>query len=116
MRFPACLTGGLLIGLAWTCIGCNHDSSENQAPAAPLVTVAQVASETVPADDEVFTGRTAAPTSIEVRARVTGYLDKVLFKDGDEVKKGDPLYEIDVRPYQAQLDRALGQVSQAERV
>jgi RND family efflux transporter MFP subunit len=94
--------------------GCTTDSSQNASPTASLVTVAQPAWETVPADDEVFTGRVVAPTSIEVRARVTGYLDKVLFKDGDEVEKDAPLYEIDVRPYEAQLERAQGHVTQAE--
>src|SRR5262245_26329772 len=114
MRHQHCLTLAFLAGLVLTSSGCTTDSSEGPAAAAPVVTVAQVESATVPADDVPFTGRTVAPTSIEIRARVTGYLDKVLFKDGDEVKEGDPLYEIDVRPYQAQYDRAVGQVTQAE--
>ncbi len=114
MRHQTCLTWVLLGGLALTLFGCTNDAAQNASPAAPLVTVAQPAWETVPADDELFTGRVVAPTSIEVRARVTGYLDKVLFKDGDEVKEGDPLYEIDVRPYKAQLDRAAGEVTRVE--
>jgi multidrug efflux system membrane fusion protein len=58
-----------------------------------------------------FTGRTQAVQQVEIRARVTGYLVKVLFKDGAEVKKGDLLFEIDPRPYQAQLDEALRRVA-----
>jgi RND family efflux transporter MFP subunit len=57
-------------------------------------------------DYEDFTGRTEAVASVELRARVTGYLDKVTFKDGAEVKKGDVLFEIDPRPYRAELDKA----------
>ena len=48
-----------------------------------------------------FPGQTAAIGEVEVRARVTGYLIKVNFEDGQDVKKGDLLYEIDPRPYQA---------------
>ncbi|HEY7425490.1 MAG TPA: efflux RND transporter periplasmic adaptor subunit [Gemmataceae bacterium] len=57
-----------------------------------------------------FTGRTDSIVSVDVRARVTGYLISRPFKDGSDVKKGDPLFEIDPRPYQAQLDQALSQV------
>jgi len=51
-----------------------------------------------------FTGRTAAVESVEIRARVTGYLEKINFKEGTLVKKGDVLFEIDPRTYQAALD------------
>jgi multidrug efflux system membrane fusion protein len=57
-----------------------------------------------------FTGRTDAVEAVDVRARVTGYLVKLPFKEGAEVKKGDLLFEIDPRPYQAQLDQAEAQV------
>lgn len=53
-----------------------------------------------------FTGRTEAELSLDVRARVTGYLVQSPFKEGSEVKEGDLLFEIDPRPYQAQLDQA----------
>jgi RND family efflux transporter MFP subunit len=61
-----------------------------------------------------FTGRTVAAATVEVRARVSGYLVKVDFKEGAEVKKGDVLFEIDPRPYQADLDKAAAGVAQAE--
>ena len=64
-------------------------------------------------DYEDFTGRTEAVATIEIRARVTGYLDKVLFKEGTEVKQGDPLFEIDRRTYQADCDRAEANLLQA---
>lgn len=58
-----------------------------------------------------FPGQTEAVGEVEIRARVTGYLDKVNFVDGQAVKKGDLLYEIDPRPYQAALDRAEGELA-----
>src|SRR5262245_48200649 len=61
-------------------------------------------------DHEDFTGRTEASARVELRARVTGYLTAVHFKDGDAVKQGDVLFEIDPRPYQAQLNQALAQI------
>jgi RND family efflux transporter MFP subunit len=65
-------------------------------------------------DHAVFTGRTAASRSVEVRPRVSGYLTKVAFKDGDEVKQGDLLFEIDPRPYQAELEKAQAGVAVAQ--
>jgi membrane fusion protein, multidrug efflux system len=57
-----------------------------------------------------FTGRTDAVQAVDIRPRVTGYLVRMPFKEGSEVKKGDLLYEIDPRPYEAQLEQAVGQV------
>lgn len=63
---------------------------------------------------EEFTGRTAAVTSVEVRSRVSGYLDKVAFKDGADVKAGDLLFVIDDRIFQAEVARAAAAVEQAK--
>ena len=79
----------------------------------PLVTISQPIERQV-TDYRDFTGRTDAPQSVAVRARVSGYLVKIPFKEGSEVKQGDILFEIDPRPYQAQLDQAIGQLQQAE--
>ena len=57
-----------------------------------------------------FTGRTDAVESVDIRPRVTGYLVDMPFKEGAEVKTGDLLFVVDPRPYQAQLDQALGLV------
>ena len=78
-----------------------------QAPPGPPppVTVAKpVVKEIVERDD--FTGRFEAVDAVEVRARVNGYLEEVDFRDGAIVKKGDLLFVIDQRPYQAALDQA----------
>ncbi len=61
-------------------------------------------------DYEEFTGRTDAVQVADIRARVTGYVTKSPFREGSEVREGDLLYEIDPRPYQAQLDNAQSQV------
>src|SRR5580700_8557223 len=85
------------------------------APAPPPTTVAvSYPIERYVTDYTDFTGRTAAVDSVEVRAHVWGYLDKVNFKEGDLVKKGDVLFELDPRPYQALLDQAKGKVAQEE--
>jgi len=57
-----------------------------------------------------FTGRTNAIQSVDIRARVSGYLVEMPFAEGTEVKKDDLLFLIDPRPYQAQYDQAMGQV------
>ena len=58
-----------------------------------------------------FTGRTAAVESVNIVPRVTGYLEQISFKEGSEVKKGDLLFVVDPRPYDAQFDQAKAQVT-----
>src|SRR5579864_2058060 len=75
-------------------------------PAAqPEVTVAKVISKRIKDWDE-YTGRFQAVDTVEVRPRVSGYIDQVLFHEGQFVKKDDVLVSIDPRPYQADYDRA----------
>jgi RND family efflux transporter MFP subunit len=79
-------------------------------PPPPVVTVATPIPDEV-TDYEDFTGRTDAVSKVDIRARVSGYLVKVNFKDGDDtIKEGDLLYEIDDRPFKADLDQANGNV------
>ena len=61
-----------------------------------------------------FTGRLEPIKSVEVRARVSGYLDSIHFKDGQEVKTGDLLFVIDPRPYEAEAERARAELKRAE--
>ena len=87
----------------------------HQKPAQDASAQLQVVSVSLPAVREVsdyvdFTGHAEAVESVEIRARVTGYLDKVSFEEGMEVNKGDMLYNIDPRPFQAQYDQAKAQV------
>src|SRR6266478_3010223 len=84
--------------------GCSK-SLPARTPTPPQVTVVQPITREVVEWDE-YIGRLESPETVEVRARVSGYLDKVHFKEGKEVKKGDLLFTIDPRPYQAEYDRA----------
>ena len=90
--------------------GCHHGPS-NAAPAKPPTLSVSVPVQREVTDYVDFTGRTDAVESVRIRARVTGYLVKMRFVVGAEVKKGDMLFEIDPRPYEAQLDQALSQVA-----
>lgn len=103
----------LLVGLA-TCLQAGCDDAHLDAPAA-AVPRASVATPVVKQviDYEKFTGRTDAEKTVDVRARVSGYLTKILFKPGAEVTTGQSLFEIDPRPYQAELDRAEGSLARS---
>lgn len=92
--------------------GCSS-KSEAQAPPAPAVTVATPLVQEVQDWDE-FTGRFEATQSVEVRARVGGYISGVHFRDGDYVRRGQLLFTLDPRPAQAALAAARAQLSQAQ--
>jgi RND family efflux transporter MFP subunit len=103
----------LSAGLCLTLTGCTRGPSEAPVTAPVPVTVSYPVEREI-TDYADFTGRTAAVDSVEVRARVWGYLDKVNFKEGMLVKKGDVLFEIDPRTYQAALANAEGNLASAE--
>lgn len=92
---------------------CQRGPVQAPPPPRPVVTVSQPIKREV-TDFADFTGRTDAVQSVDVRARVTGYLVQMPFKEGDEVKKGDLLFEIDPRPYQAAADQAAANVQSAQ--
>jgi multidrug efflux system membrane fusion protein len=81
-------------------------------PPPPAVTVAEVPTREITEWDEV-SGRFEAVDAVEIRPRVSGYLRRVAFAEGKEVRKGDVLFEIDPRPYQADLARAEAALDQA---
>ena len=88
-------------------------SFAQNAPPPPEVTVARPVSKDIVEDDE-FVGRFDAAEQVEVRARVSGYLEQVNFRDGALVEKGALLYSIDRRLFEAALRQAEAQVSIAE--
>src|SRR5262245_22355667 len=100
------------VGLVFGLSGCDRTQAKKggQKPAEVLVTEAIQKQVT---DYEDFTGRLDAYRKVEVQSRVTGYLDKVLFKDGAFVKEGEILFEIDPSTYKADLDRALATLAQS---
>ncbi|MDB5341490.1 MAG: mexA [Planctomycetaceae bacterium] len=94
-------------------VGCQHEAPKPPPPKPAEVMVSIPIEDTVTEFEEV-TGRTWAVNTIEIRSRVSGYLDKVYFRDGSEIKAGELLFEIDQRPFKADLDRALAAVKQTE--
>lgn len=82
-------------------------------PPAPTVTVASPLAKRISTWDE-YSGRFEAVESVEIRARVSGFIDKIQFKDGQIVKAGDPLYIIDPRPFQIALDVAKADVERTK--
>ncbi len=92
---------------------CDNSPNSNMQSTLPVVTVSQPIRRSISEWDE-YSGRFAAVNSIEVRARVSGYLDSVHFEDGQFVKKGDLLFVIDPRPFQIAKDQAEAEFVQAE--
>ena len=101
-----------LSGLMLLMIACAQQPQATAPPPPPKVTVSQPSSRDV-VEWEEYTGRLEAAESVEIRARVNGYLQSIHFKDGAIVKKGDLLFVIDPRPYQAELERAKAEVALA---
>jgi RND family efflux transporter MFP subunit len=94
----------VLVALAATLAGCG-EGQKQAGPPPPNVTVETPSKRTIVDQDE-YVGRFVAVDVVEVRARVSGYLDKVHFQDGQIVKQGDLLFTIDKRPFQNTLDQA----------
>jgi membrane fusion protein, multidrug efflux system len=106
----------LLIGLTILTglnAGCSSSAKTNASPAPPEVNVAEVVCKQIGDSDE-FTGRLEAVHAVEVRPRVSGYLQSVHFKEGEIVSQGALLFHIDPRPFQAEVDRLKGELSQAK--
>jgi multidrug efflux system membrane fusion protein len=112
---PRGLARGFLILSVMFLAACGHGGGAPQGgmPPPPQVNVAQVVQKEVSQWDE-FTGRIEAVDKVEIRPRVTGYLDKVGFVEGSEVKKGDVLFEIDEREYRSTLQRANADIERAK--
>jgi RND family efflux transporter MFP subunit len=110
--FPSTLSAAVWIALAGVLAGCG-EAPKQAAPSPPKVTVAKPIKRTLVDQDE-YVGRFVAVNSVEMRARVSGYLDKVHFEDGQLVKQGDLLFTIDKRPFQNTLDQARANLETAK--
>jgi len=87
-------------------VACSSEASQGDgAPPAPEVSVAQVVARPVQQWDD-FSGRLSAVETVELRPRVSGYVQRVAYEEGQVLGKGDLLFEIDPRPYRAALDQA----------
>jgi len=111
------MTRGILLSLllfaALSLAGCDRKPAAGAAPPPPSVTVAHPVQKVITERDE-FTGRFTAVESVEVRARVSGFIDSVHFKEGQIVKQGDLLFIIDPRPYRNAVDQAKADVERAK--
>ena len=106
------LLSALLATVLLAGCGSSHAQGAAAAPPTPEVSVAEVVVRDVAQWDE-FTGRIEAVETVEVRPRVGGYIEKVNFAEGKEVKKGDVLFVIDQRPYRAELNRLQAELARA---
>ena len=113
----------IALSVAISLTGCTskNDHSAGAQPPAPTVVVASVTQKTVPIYSE-YVGQTRADDTVELRARVEGVLQKVYFKEGAGVKKGQLLFTIDKRPFEAALQsakalaaKAVSDLAQAEQ-
>jgi multidrug efflux system membrane fusion protein len=104
-RAVACIAGSLALFVASPCAFAQQ--------VAPEVTVANPVVKEIVEFDE-FIGRFEAVDQVDIRARVSGYVDKIAFTDGATVKAGDLLFKIDPRPYQAALDEAKASLEAAK--
>ncbi|RUL75297.1 efflux RND transporter periplasmic adaptor subunit [Dyella choica] len=102
---------------SWALLGSHgggaHAQGANAQGGPPAVTVAPVMVRPV-SDSADFTGQLQAVDTVDVRPRVSGYVDSVHFKEGTEVRKGDVLFVIDPRPFQAEVDRLTANVAQSK--
>jgi membrane fusion protein, multidrug efflux system len=108
---PAVLMISLLL-MAHVLVGCDGKPAAS-APQPPPVTVARPIEKTITEWDE-YTGRFTAVETVEVRARVSGFIDSIHFKEGQVVKQGDLLFVIDPRPYTFAVEQAKADVERAK--
>ncbi|CAB1221151.1 MULTISPECIES: efflux RND transporter periplasmic adaptor subunit [Klebsiella] len=94
-------------------VGCDEGVAQNAAPQAPVVSAADVVVKSISQWDS-FNGRIEAVESVQLRPRVSGYIDKVNYADGEEVKKGEVLFTIDDRTYRAALEQAQATLARAK--
>jgi membrane fusion protein (multidrug efflux system) len=111
---PGILLAAMLVaGVSLFCIGCGEKNAQAGKPAAVDVEVAQVEQRDVPIYGE-WIGTLDGLVDADVRAQVTGYLLKQAYMEGSFVRKGQLLFEIDPRPFEAVLDQAKAQLVQAQ--
>ena len=94
-------------------VGCDEGVAQNAVPQAPAVSAADVVVKSISQWDS-FNGRIEAVESVQLRPRVSGYIDKVNYTDGQEVKKGEVLFTIDDRTYRAALEQAQATLARAK--
>jgi multidrug efflux pump subunit AcrA (membrane-fusion protein) len=92
--------------------GCGPSQAQGGPPMAPPVSAAPAVSKNIPLYDE-FSGRLEAVETVELRSRVAGTLQRVHFRDGQDLKRGELMFSIDARPFAAELTRLEAQLAAA---
>lgn len=110
VRQGSTLLGAVLLSSILS--GCDKGVAQNAPPPPPQVSVADVVVKPVSQWDS-FNGRIEAVQSVQLRPRVSGYIDSVNYREGDEVKKGQVLFTIDDRTYRAALEQAKAELARA---
>lgn len=111
LPIPIVVAGLAVVSIALCSTGCKPKASAT--PPLPLVEIAEVTQADVPIYHE-WIGSLDGLVNAQIRAQVTGYLLKQNYREGDPIKKGDMLFEIDPRPFQAAMDQAKGILAQAQ--
>src|SRR5262245_54331393 len=101
------------MSLVCSVFACGGSETKTESPVGAAVTVTPVIQKTIPQYVE-YVAQTEAPVSVEIRARVEGFIQEMAFKEGSDVKEGDLLFVIDPKPYEEKLARAKGKVAEAE--
>jgi multidrug efflux system membrane fusion protein len=109
----SCKLGVLVFAILVLAAGCDEKKPQAAETPPPVVLVSRPLERNV-TGYQVFTARTQDVQSVDVKARVSGFLTKILVKDGADVKEGDILFQIDDRPYKASLDQAKANLSHAK--
>jgi multidrug efflux system membrane fusion protein len=104
---------GAILFVAQLLAACDGKPAAEAAPPPPSVTVARPLQKTITEWDE-YTGRFTPLESVEVRARVSGFIDSVHFQEGQIVKQGDLLFVIDPRPYRLAVEQAKADMDRAQ--
>ena len=107
------LTAPGVLLLSALLVGCDEGVAQNTAPQAPAVSAAEVVVKSISQWDS-FNGRIEAVESVQLRPRVSGYIEKVNYTDGQEVKKGEVLFTIDDRTWRAALEQAQATLARAK--
>jgi RND family efflux transporter MFP subunit len=104
---------GSLVLIANVLASCDNSRTSNSGPPPPTVTVSHPLQKSITEWDE-YTGRFTALETVEIRARVSGFIDSVRFQEGQIVKKDDLLFVIDQRPYKIAVEQAKADIERAE--
>lgn len=114
MRIQQLAPVAAALSLAGLIAGCSARADQTPpAPPAPAVTTAEVVTRPLRQWDE-FTGRVEAIQTVQIRPRVGGYIDSVRFTEGARVRKGQVLFQIDPRPFQAEANRLAAEVASSK--